>query len=105
MATKNHELCFIIKIPLCNSHQHPRPFLHESAELTSSLRASLMLLLSLMSCWDRFMTPMMPSLTGITRPHKMSIASVPKKSYRTHLKNVNYRRIDKFLCQIEMLNH
>ena len=31
-----------------------------------------------MSCCDRFMTPMIPNLTGTTRPHKISIASVPK---------------------------
>ena len=51
----------------------------EEAGQTSSLSASLIDLLSLISCCDRFMTPMMPSFTGITRPHKMSIASVPNK--------------------------
>ena len=43
----------------------------------SSLIWSLIFLLSLISCWDRLITPIMPSLTGITRPHKMSMASVP----------------------------
>lgn len=32
-----------------------------------------------MSCCDRFTIPIIPSFTGITRPHKMSIASVPVK--------------------------
>jgi hypothetical protein len=32
-----------------------------------------------MSCCDRFTIPIIPSFTGITRPHKMSIASVPAK--------------------------
>ena len=44
----------------------------------SSLSCSLILLLSLISCWDRLITPIIPSLTGITLPHKMSMASVPK---------------------------
>jgi len=33
--------------------------------------------LVLISAWLRLMTPTIPSLTGITRPHRMSTASVP----------------------------
>lgn len=36
-------------------------------------------LLSFISFWDLLTTPMIPNLTGITLPHKISIASVPEK--------------------------
>ena len=45
----------------------------------SSFSWSTIFLLSLMSCCDRFMTPIIPNFTGTTRPHKISIASVPTK--------------------------
>ena len=43
----------------------------------SSLIASSMVLLSLISCCDRLITPIIPSFTGITLPQRISIASVP----------------------------
>ena len=53
----------------------------------SSFSWSTIFLLSLMSCCDRFMTPIIPNFTGTTRPHKISIASVPtKKSWKNFRK-------------------
>lgn len=43
----------------------------------SSFNASSIDLLFIISCCDLFTTPMIPSLTGITRPQSISMASVP----------------------------
>ena len=47
--------------------------------------------LSMMSCWDRLITPMIPSLTGMTRPQRMSMASVPasiRSSWRNFVRKI-----------------
>lgn len=46
-------------------------------QVCDSTPQSMRTLRLLMSAWLRFTTPMMPSLTGITSPLSMSIASVP----------------------------
>lgn len=43
----------------------------------SSSRAESIALPLMMSCWERLTTPMKPSLSGYTRPLRMSSAFVP----------------------------
>ena len=44
------------------------------------------------SSWLRFTTPMMPSFTGITRPHRTSYASVPRSIRSSLVNTANVRR-------------